>query len=764
MTPKDVPMLESLEKDREVGCGRLLVTREEKRVQLPLARVAVSARAADRVAQVTQIQAFRNPFAEPLEAVYLFPLAGGCAVSAFEMKVGERVIRGKVEERAAARRHYERAIEQGKRAALFEQERDDVFTVQVGNLPPGEEVEVRITYSQRLPFFEDGRTELRLPLVVAPRYIPGEPTGAVGDGVEMDTDQVPDASRVTPPRLAPGFDPQVALSIDVELADGEIADLACSQHATKVSLGSGIRISLARKDELLDRDFVLRWRVAGAELRTTLLTYGEFGMLSILPPKRDGFLGVARDVIFVVDRSGSMGGVKMASAARACSILLGTLGPRDRFAIQAFDDRVEWMDGGRFVPADEKGLETGEKFLRTIEARGGTELDGAIREALAAARKVSSGRIPVIVVITDGQVGNESEIFKRIQKELGDARVFTVGVDTAVNEGFLKRLASLGGGTSTFVVPGDALEDALRSVGREIGEPLVVDVRIEGIEDPAPGRMPDLFAGRASTAFFRTKKSKVKVIGRYADGRTFQETVEAREVDLPAIGHLWARVRVVDLEDRFRLEPGRQPEIQKEIVKLSVAHTLLTRFTAFVVVDESEVVNEQGERRRIVQPVHEPARWESLADEMAQIALGSIAPVPCAAPPRSMAGGGLTEGSVAPRGRINMAYREAKKTEEEKPAPQTTRKLREKLEAFARALAEAKSADELEKARTELLSELTASGIEAPALQRFLRSAAVELVAALRAGGADALLAKHRPAFEAARREIEGTPFWQKTI
>jgi Ca-activated chloride channel family protein len=329
---------------------------------------------------------------------------------------------------------------------------------------------------------------------------------------------------------------------------------------------SGGKVALAKQDELLDRDFILRWKLSGAKVRTTLLTTKDgYGMLSILPPKRDGFLGLARDVVFVLDRSGSMGGVKMTSAARACSLLLGTLGPRDRFAIAAFDDCAEWFADGKFTSADEAGLGAGEKFLRTIDARGGTELDPAMKETLdlIGRRKDADGRVPVIVVLTDGQVGNESAVFARLQKEGGDARVFTVGIDTAVNAAFLQRVASLGGGTCTCVVPGEALEDALRGIGREIGAPLVVDVKIDGVEDLAPARVPDLFAGRAATVFFRVKKGKsVTVTGTYADGKAFKETVKPRSIELPAIDHLWARARVTDLEDRFRLETGAQTRIR----------------------------------------------------------------------------------------------------------------------------------------------------------------------------------------------------------
>jgi Ca-activated chloride channel family protein len=801
MVALETALKPTIAEERSRALGSLCVTRDERRARLPLAGVRISARVADRVAEITMEQKFTNPFAEALEAVYIFPLPGGSAVSAFELKVGSRVIKGIVKERGEARRTYTEAIQQGKRAALLEQDRDDVFSVQVGNLPPGEEVSVRIVTSERLPFFEDGTTELRLPLLVAPRYIPGGalPRDPVGDGVEWDTDQVPDASRITPPRLAPGFDPKVALNIDVEIADGALCDLACSQHATKMSGG---KIALAKQDELLDRDFILRWKLAGDRVRTSLLTTKEgFGMLSILPPKRDGFLGLARDVVFILDRSGSMSGVKMTSAARACSLLLATLGPRDRFAITAFDNSTEWFSGGKFVKADEAGLEAGEKFLRTIDARGGTELDPAMKETLhlIGNRKEDEGRVPVVVILTDGQVGNESAVFQRVQNDGGDARIFTVGIDTAVNEAFLKRVSSLGGGTCTCVVPGEALEDALRGIGREIGAPLVVDVKVEGVEDLAPARVPDLFAGRAATVFFRVKKGKtVTVTGKYSDGKAFRETVKPGEIELPAIAHLWARTRVTDLEDRFRLEAGNQDKLREEIISLAIKHTLLTRFTSFVVVDESEIVNKGGEVHRVVQPVLQPSKWEMEAAKLCAEGAGagsgpgnshatacfSPAPPPPPASPAACA-------KPAPRQR--MAKKsvfglfggkddEEIRVEKEKAVSESERKSFEKaVEALRKALEAAKaelekgnlpSAGPVDQARKALLKELAASalGTRLGALQRLLRSGLLELVAALGAKGASApalLPAVDRclQSLGESSRDGGATPkFWEKMI
>ncbi len=688
-----LPLLNETEKaTKRRGVGCIEVTQKEKRIKLPLSSVQLRARVADRLAHVTVTETFQNPFSEHLEAVYIFPLSGGCAVASFQMKVGDRLIDGQVQERQQARAQYEQAMQEGKRAALMEQERDDVFTVQVGNLPPGEEITVILTYSEKLPYFDQGQTEIRLPLVVAPRYIPGTALEreSVGDGVELDTDIVPDASRITPPRLVSGVNAKVDLDLSVELAAVEaIEDLSCSQHATRMGAGKeGVTISLARVDELLDRDFVLRWRVATDTVQSKFLIYQStiggatpadskagatkkdeskksdskkvvakvdaarveaaksdeaadyqdqgdyYGMISLVPPAGDEIVRPARDVIFVVDRSGSMQGIKMVSAARACSILLATLGPSDRFAIQAFENSSHWMidaGGGYFFDADEAGLDKGFKFLRDIVASGGTEMYGALDRAISVMDKNRTGsqRMPVIVLLTDGEIGNESSIFKLTQEGLGENRIFTVGIDTAVNDGFLRKLAIIGGGTSTFVEPGTELEQALSHVGREIGCPLITDLVIEDIncgldkDSIAPNTLPDLFEGRAINAFFKMSLAKVKDLsaaklrlrGKYADLKKFTAEVSATTTDVKSLPQLWAKSTVVDLEDKYRLASGNaQDKLKNQIVAIAVQHSLLTRFTAFVVVDHAEIVNKDGISRKVVQPVEMPASWALPAD------------------------------------------------------------------------------------------------------------------------------------------------------
>src|SRR5688572_587641 len=408
---------------------------------LPLVKASTTVRVADRVAEVSMSQTFVNSHADPIEAVYVFPLPGGCSVSSFEMTVRGRSIRAVPAEREQAKHGYQEALDQGHTAAILEQERDDIFTVSVGNLPAGEEAAVTLVYAERMPLFHDGWTELRVPLVVAPRYIPGAPLdgASVGDGTEPDTDQVRDASRITPPRLVPGFDPETSLRLKVEVY-AAVSGLVCSQHAVQQSFaGDRVEIELSRTDELLDRDFVLRWRPV-VEGITPSLVYatgddGEFyGLLTMMavPPK--DARAESRAVVFVLDRSGSMQGEKIVSAARACDLLLKTLGPADRFGMVAFDNGMEWfeVDGGQpqLVTADEDGLGRASRWLRNVRASGGTEAAPALAAAfnLLSQRRGEPGETLAIVFITDGAVGNEDAIVGQVQRTDPAIRLFAVGV------------------------------------------------------------------------------------------------------------------------------------------------------------------------------------------------------------------------------------------------------------------------------------------------------------------------------------------------
>ncbi len=793
-TERSLPQIHDDAVASQIGTLEVRLPGESPRA-LPLASVAYRASVCEGIADVTLTQVFENPYAEHLEAVYTFPLSGGSAVRAFSLEVAGRVIRGIVKERAEAREEYRRAIEAGKRAAMLEQERDNVFTVQVGNLPPGERATVTISYAERLERFDDGRAELRLPLVVAPRYTPGAPLDRpnAGDGVEDDTDVVPDASRVTPPRLAGGSTagPSVAIEVSLLGTGGSFDDLACSQHATAISFdGGGLTVRLAKTTERADRDFVLRWRGASDRVRPSLVVYrhperGLFGMLTVTAPPAADRRPAPRDVVFLLDRSGSMNGVKMQSAARACSILLESLGSADRYAIAAFDTTVEWMGGtARFVTADEAGIESGTRFLRSVDARGGTEIGPALDHVFTALDRRTGGRerTPIVVVLTDGEVTNEAQVTRLVAQRIGDGRLFAVGIDTAVNDAMLKRLAAAGRGTALLVAPGDELERALATIAREIGTPEVVDLAIDDLDagldgKQAPERFADLFSGRAATVFLQMQSfGAVRVRGRRSSGGSFEEEVRAVEADSPAIALLWARARIADLEDQYRAAASSRDAIKQEIVDVSLAHQIVTRFTAYLAVDDAEVVNPNGSTRHVVQPVETPAEWQEV-DQLAynlqpmpaspvMMAAPSAAPLPFQAPTAgaTFASGGSGRADEQQRSRLQDSVardegplaslkRQVKsvfggkdRAKAEKADRVTTSRLVQALEALARLLHSAVDearlgrtvdVDGVERARVDAL-DLARAEAQSPLTSRivgFLEGEAVEMVTALRTGG-----------------------------
>src|SRR5690606_17820069 len=333
-------------READAGFGALATARGH----LPLEAMEVHARAVGLDVRTELRQTFANTLGEPIEATYIFPLPDRGAVTGFRLRVGERVVEGVIEERGAARERYDEALREGHRAAIAEEERPDVFTVRVGNLTPGQRATIELDLVGALAI-ERNEATFRFPLVVAPRYIPGQPLpgGSVGDGVASDTDAVPDASRISPPVLLPGYPSPVRLRlrVDIDPAGLPIARVRSSLHAVIESEGEGGRRSVElRPGERLDRDFVLRYARGDAAVRTGLVIApdrdGEGGAfaLTVLPPEGAG-AARPRDVVLVLDRSGSMGGWKMVAARRAAARLIDSLNDADRLAVLAFDSSIE---------------------------------------------------------------------------------------------------------------------------------------------------------------------------------------------------------------------------------------------------------------------------------------------------------------------------------------------------------------------------------------------------------------------------------------
>jgi Ca-activated chloride channel homolog len=633
----------------EPGAG--LGTLATGRGNLPLQALDVRAVIAGTTASVELAQEFRNPFDVPLEATYIFPLPDRAAVTAMRMEAGGHVVEAVLAERGQARADYDAALAQGRRAAIAEEDRPDVFTMRVGNIVAGECVTVRLRLAQPLPL-EDGEITFRFPLVVAPRYIPGGPLGGppAGSGVAPDTDAVPDASRISPAVLLPGFPNPVRLSLTAEIdpAGLALAGIGCSLHSTVQEGGADGRTIIAlRPGERLDRDFILRLAVAGHDrVAASLVLTADDGqepaegtfLLTLLPPA-----GQApprpRDVALVLDRSGSMTGWKIVAARRAAARIVDTLTAADRFAVFCFDGAVERPAGlpdGLAEATDHNRFRAVEHLSRTF-ARGGTQmlepLDQAVR-VLAGARQpgpaadrpdAGPARDRVLVLITDGQVGNEDQILRHLGGPLARIRVHTVGIDQAVNAGFLGRLASIGGGRCELVESEDRLDAAAARIHQRIGAPLVTGLALtsDGLqivpETVAPGRLADLFPGAPLTVAGRWRGQPggtITVRGTGADGQPFEVKAVAVTGGSPASRAMWARAHLRDLEDRYASlavgGPAELRRLEQQITSVSLRHGVLCRFTAFVATD-TRVVTDGGVPHRVTQPVEFPAGWDPAA-------------------------------------------------------------------------------------------------------------------------------------------------------
>ncbi|HEX8629018.1 MAG TPA: VIT domain-containing protein [Catenuloplanes sp.] len=665
------------ELDRAAGPGADagLGTLHTERGNLPLDRLDVRATIVGLLSRTELTQEFVNAHDTALAATYVFPLPDRAAVTGMTMTADGRTVEAELRERGAARQAYDEAVAAGRRASIAEEERPDVFTMRVGNIAPGERVSVRLRLVAPLPY-EDGAATFRFPLVVAPRYVPGVPLPgpAVGDGYAWDTDAVPDASRISPPVLLPGFPNPLRLSIGVTIdpAGLTLGDVRSSLHTVSTD-GNHVRIA---PGERADRDFVLRLDYRGAGSSLVCVPDGPDDaagtfQLTVLPPT-DVAAPRPRDVVLLLDRSGSMDGWKMVAARRAAARIVDTLTAADRFTVLTFDDRSEYPPdlGQSLVHASDRHRFRAVEHLAGVQARGGTELLAPLRDGLRLLADARTAAAPpagtdgtgadprpreaVLVLVTDGQVGNEDQILRDIGPLVGRSRIHAVGIDRAVNAGFLGRLAILGAGRCELVESEDRLDEAMGQVHRRIGAPLVTDLAITAIglaltaDTRTPVKLPGIYPGVPLVVAGRYQGAahgSLTVRGRTRDDRAWAATVPVARRDEPAVTAHWARAHLHDLQDRY-LAGDR--DLESRIVGTSLRFGVLCRFTAYVAVD-TRVVTDGGTPHRVMQPVEAPSGWElPVAVPLMAVSFRAAA-APAAAPP------GPSAAARAPGGGVRFA-------------------------------------------------------------------------------------------------------------
>lgn len=637
---------------------------------LPLQSMTLEGHISGLLYQLRLVQRFYNPYNQPLEATYIFPLPGRAAVSQFVMQTEQRRVIGRLEERGEARRQYQQAVAQGKQAALAEEERSEVFTMTVGNIPPQQFVEVEMELHGPLTF-ADGRAMFRFPLVVAPRYIPGVPYGGegVGRGVATDTNAVPDASRISPPVLLPGYPNPVQLSVNIQVDTGglifglpevSMPDLLCWNEP------AGFRMSLRPTADRLDRDLIVRFPLPSPQMQSSFQISNGYYVLNLIPDDLHQWgPQTPRQVVTLLDRSGSMAGWKMVCARRAVGRLIDSLTDRDAFQVLNFDDRIEYLDPRktnlRWASDRERYLAL--EALGKVNDRGGTEILPAIQAGVNMLRGQAD---PYLILITDGQVGNESEVLRWIQQNAQGIRIFTVGIDSAVNVSLLERIAQVSGGHFTLVTSEEQLDSEMIGLRRRINPPLLsqVSIQLPGA-DSSPASV-DLFQGLAARQMGVVHQNvghEVEVVGYARDGRAFRNRIPVTHCGGHTIEKMWARERVLELEHGF-LAGWKQPAYQPAaIAQFALKHGVLCRFTAFVAVDEQSYV--PGPMHQVTQAVSAPegnvvmrakaapskrqvmASKPSLGGAAPRGFVGGAPPPPCAAPapaPGAYGGAGMVGG------------------------------------------------------------------------------------------------------------------------
>ena len=582
----------------DAKAGTLLLRSDGELQPAPTLSTEVAIEVTGVIARTRVTQVFHNPGAEHVEGIYVFPLPEKAAVDRLWMRIGGREVVGEVREKEQARRTYEAARASGRKAALVEQQRPNLFTNSVAHIGPGDRIEVKIEYQQALAY-DGGEYRLRFPLAVTPRYVP---MGAATSDAMPDEPKALEAHepllRPLQVRRAQGLVNPVDIAVLID-AGAPVAEVRGSYHDMLSEKDAGGRtvVTLAREQEEADRDFELTWRIAeGAAPVAAMFTHrgGEtdYAMLMVSPPLPDAaqraeVQRLPRETVLVIDTSGSMEGASIEQARLALEQALATLTPRDRFAVIEFNSDAYRLFPGA-VPATRENVQRAAAWVRSLKARGGTNMMAAL--AMALDGRETPGYLRQVVFVTDGAVGNEDALFRYIAERLGSSRLFTVGIGSAPNGHFMTRAAQFGRGTFTYI--GDIHEVAgkMSRLFEKIEAPVLRDVVLRFPDGSSvetfPPRVPDLYLGEPVLVAVaaRAPLGTVVVSGTLGNQPWSVALTPEPSRGSPGVGALWARHKIAALMDELARGAPLE-EIRPKVVKVALEHHLVSAYTSLVAVD-----------------------------------------------------------------------------------------------------------------------------------------------------------------------------------
>ncbi|MBW4492878.1 MAG: protein kinase [Oscillatoria princeps RMCB-10] len=610
--------------------GGLYVQKDGRQQVFPLKHTEVMAKIAGNLSRVEVTQTFENPFPEPLEAVYVFPLPDEAAVDDMEIKIGSRVIRGVIKKREEAKQVYEQAKREGKTAGLLEQERDNIFTQSLANIKPGEKIDVTIRYTESLKF-EKGDYEFVFPMVVGPRYIPGGSSDATGK-----TNGVADASRITPPVLPAGTRSGQDINVTVEIEAGvPVSGVRSTSHQIRTTQdGRIMRVQLSNETAIPNKDLVVRYGVAGQQTESAVLSQadergGHFALYFIPSVEYQTNEIVPKDVVFLMDTSGSQSGDPLVKSKELMRQFINGLNPDDTFTIIDFANTATQLSAQPLANTPVNRAKA-IAYVNRLEANGGTELMNGMNAVLNFP-PAPAGRLRSIVLLTDGLIGNDEEIIAAVQKQLKPGnRLYSFGVGSSVNRFLIDRLAEEGRGASRVVLPNEPTQEVAEKFFRQINNPVLANIEVswEGSgkkPEIYPLKSPDLFANEPLVLFGRKgdrKSGTLRIQGIAAGGVRYEKAVpvEFEGGGNSAIAQLWGRARIKDLMKQ--MYGGETAQGVKAVTDTALAYRLMSKYTAFVAVS-SDVRVDTSSTRQVRVPVEMPEGMN---------VQGQSSPMPAAAP------------------------------------------------------------------------------------------------------------------------------------